>query len=297
MVVHQDFQAGTCTSTTMRCMSSDLEPFNVYLQRWGVRAAGKPVVTATSDLLPVSLRGSPEGLPAMIKVTRDADERIGGQVLQWWGGHGAARVYASDPASGALLMERAMGSQDLLRMALAGEDDAATACICHTLAQLHSHCASDPPEHLLPLADFFRSLAPMAQREGGLMADCAMVTQELLHDQREQVVLHGDAHHRNILDFGQRGWLAIDPKRVSGERYYDYVNVLCNPDLPSCTDPLRFARQLAVIVDVAGLERQRLLRWVMAHAALSAAWFLEDGSHSQAHQELAVAHLARQALA
>jgi len=24
-------------------------------------------------------------------------------------------------------------------------------------------------------------------------------------------VLHGNIHHRNILDFGARGWLAIDP--------------------------------------------------------------------------------------
>ena len=71
----------------------------------------------------------------------------------------------------------------------------------------------------------------MAKQEGGLMAECAAVADELLREQREIVVLHGDAHHGNVLDFGQRGWLAIDPKRVMGERCYDYVNVLCNPDL------------------------------------------------------------------
>ncbi|QNP49301.1 aminoglycoside phosphotransferase family protein [Diaphorobacter aerolatus] len=276
---------------------SDLNLFNVYLQRWGAKAAGKPFATPTSDLLPVSLTGNLEGLPAMIKITRDLDERIGGQVLQWWGGNGAARVYAYDPDSGALLMERATGSKHLLRMALEGEDDAATTCICRTLHRLHSNRSSDPPKELLPLKDFFRSLAPMAQREGGLMAECAMVANELLLDQRERVVLHGDAHHSNILDFDQRGWLVIDPKRVTGERYYDYVNLLCNPDLKTCTDPVRFARQLAVVIDVAGLERKRLLRWVMAHAALSAAWFLEDGLRTHANRELAVAHLARQALA
>lgn len=276
---------------------SDLSLFDTYLQRWSAQAAGKPFVTPTSDLLPVSLTGKLEGLPAMIKITQDPDERIGGQVLQWWDGDGAARVYACDPDSGALLMERAAGSKHLLRMALEGEDEAATTYICHTLHQLHSNRPSVPPEKLLPLMDFFRSLAPMAQQEGGLMAECAMVANELLRDQREQVVLHGDAHHSNILDFGQRGWLAIDPKRVTGERYYDYVNVLCNPDLKTCTDPARFARQLAVVIDVAGLERQRLLKWVMAHAALSAAWFLEDGLRTQANEELAVAYLAQQALA
>jgi len=272
---------------------SDLKLFDTYLQRWGAQAVSKSFVTPTSNFLPVRLTGKREGLPAMIKITRDLDECIGGQVLQWWDGKGAARVYARASDSGALLMERATGFQNLLRMALEGEDDAATSAICHTLHQLHSIRSTAPPEKLLSLTDLFRSLAPRAQQEGGLMAECAMVANELLCDQREQVVLHGDAHHSNILDFEQRGWLAIDPKRVRGERYYDYVHVLCNPDLKACTDPVRFARQLAVVIDVAGLERQRLLRWIMAYAALSAAWFLEDGLRTQANKQLAVAYLYR----
>lgn len=283
--------------STKTSAMSNFNLFNVFLQRWGAQAAGKPFSTATSDLMPVRLTGKLEGQPAMIKITRDLDERIGGQVLQWWAGDGAAHVYALDPDSGALLMERATGSRDLLRMALEGEDDAATTCICRALEQLHSNRPSAPPDNLRPLSDFFESLAPMAQQEGGLMAECALVANELLRDQRDQVVLHGDAHHSNILDFDQRGWLAIDPKRVIGERYYDYVNVLCNPDLKTSTDPARFARQLSVVIEVAGLERQRLLRWVMAHAALSAAWFLEDGLRTEANKELAVAALARRALA
>ncbi len=275
----------------------DLKPFNIYLQRWNAQAVGDAFATDSSDLLPVRLTGGDwAGLPAMIKIARDRDEQIGGQVLQWWGGDGAARVYAYDQSTGAVLMERATGSRNLLRMALEGEDDEATRCICQTIRQLHSKRASAPPDNLLPLSEFFRSLKPMAQLEGGLMAECAAVAAELLDDQREQVVLHGDAHHSNVLDFDQRGWLAIDPKRVTGERYYDYVNVLCNPDLKTCTDPARFARQLAVVVDIAGLERERLLQWVMAHAALSAAWFLEDGERTEANVELAVADLARQAL-
>lgn len=275
---------------------SNLNLFEIYLQRWGAQVAGNPFATDTSDLLPVTLTGKFAGLAAMIKITRDLDERIGGQVLQWWGGNGAARVYARDQGTGALLMERATGSRHLLRMAQEEEDDEATSCICQTIHQLHAKNSTAPPENLLPLTHFFRSLTPMAQQEGGLMAECATAARELLNDQRELVVLHGDAHHSNILDFDQRGWLAIDPKRVTGERYYDYVNVLCNPDLKTCTDPVRFARQLTVIVNVTGLERRRLLKWVMAHAALSAAWFLEDGLRAKANEELAVAHLARQAL-
>ncbi|PEH89025.1 aminoglycoside phosphotransferase family protein [Comamonas terrigena] len=275
---------------------SDVHLFAPYLQRWSVEVAGDPFSTHTSDLLPVRLTGAGPGRPAMIKITRSLDEQIGGQVLQWWGGEGAARVYARDEDTGTLLMERAIGSRHLLRMALEGEDDAATANICYVIGQLHAQRCSAPTDQLQSLGQFFRSLAPMAQQEGGLMAECAMVADALLSEPREQVVLHGDAHHSNILDFGGRGWLAIDPKCVIGERYYDYANVLCNPDLKTCTDPLRFARQLDLVTGVGGLECQRLLRWVMAQAALSAAWFLEDGGRPQGEKQLAVARLAQLAL-
>lgn len=109
-------------------------------------------------------------------------------------------------------------------------------------------------------------------------------------------MLHGDVHHNNILDFGPRGWLAIDPKRVTGERTYDYANLICNPDLPSATDPARFNRQVALVAAQAGLEPRRLLQWVLAFAGLSAAWFLEDDDAPAADKQLQVANLALLAL-
>lgn len=232
----------------------------------------------------------------MIKIARHIDEQIGGQVMRWWDGDGAARIYAHDDAASVLLMERATGLSHLLNMAQEGEDDSATTIICRTIGQLHAVRHSPPPQNLLSLTSFFQSLAPMARREGGLLAECAAVADRLLASEREHVVLHGDAHHSNILDFGARGWLAIDPKRVTGERCYDYANVLCNPDLKKCVDPMRFTRQVEIVTSIAKLERHRLLQWVMAHAALSAAWFLEDEDRDEADNQLAVARLAQQTL-
>lgn len=61
---------------------SNLDLFDIYLQRWSARAFGDPFATHTSDLLPVSLTRGFEGIPAMIKITRDLDDRIGAQVLE-----------------------------------------------------------------------------------------------------------------------------------------------------------------------------------------------------------------------
>lgn len=108
-------------------------------------------------------------------------------------------------------------------------------------------------------------------------------------------MLHGDLHHGNVLDFGARGWLAIDPKRLIGERGFDFANIFTNPDLadpsrPVATEPGRFARCLDV-VSRAAVERGRLLLWILAWTGLSASWFLGDGD-SLAAIDLQIAALA-----
>jgi streptomycin 6-kinase len=163
------------------------------------------------------------------------------------------------------------------------------------VAQLHAPGPTHrrrPLPDLIPLAQWFRELEPAAARHGRILADCAAMARELLASEREVVPLHGDIHHGNILDFGPRGWLAIDPKRVVGERAFDYANLFCNPKPAIALAPGRLARQVDVVADVAGIERKRLLQWIMAYAGLSAAWFLEDGEWEQGKTPLAVAELA-----
>jgi streptomycin 6-kinase len=99
-----------------------------------------------------------------------------------------------------------------------------------------------------------------------------------------------------VLDFGERGWLAIDPKRLLGERGFDFANIFTNPDLadpaqPVATEPGRFAQRLDVVARAANLERQRLLLWILAWTGLSASWFLGDGDPLAAI-DLRIAELA-----
>ena len=64
-------------------------------------------------------------------------------------------------------------------------------------------------------------------------------------------------HHDNVLDFGARGWLAIDPKRLLGDRAFDYTTMFSNPDLCGpgihvATRPERFAARLQQVSALAG---------------------------------------------
>ncbi len=263
--------------------------FDHYVQRWKLTPDGDAIITPGSHLLPVRW----QGMPAMLKIAHTPEEKLGGLLMSWWAGEGAARVFAHD--ANALVMERATGPGSLMQMALNGQDDEASCIACATVARLHAPRPSPPPG-LFSLERWFESLWTAAEHEGGPLFDCAATARTLLASQQDIVVLHGDVHHDNILDFGPRGWLAIDPKRVMGERGYDYANLICNPDLPTCADPVRFNRQVEVIAHAAGLTRPRLLQWVVAHAGLSAAWFLEDGERERADVDLDVVRLAQCAL-
>jgi streptomycin 6-kinase len=174
-------------------------------------------------------------------------------------------------------------------MVAAGDDDEASRILCKATMRLHAP-RPGPPSELVPLPRWFEALAPAARIHGGLLAQADTVAQALLADPRDVVVLHGDIHHGNVLDGGERGWLAIDPKGLLGERTFDFVNILRNPDAAAALAPGRFNRQVALLAAAASVERQRLLDWTLAFAGLSAAWHLAEGT--PADLDFAVAALA-----
>lgn len=271
-------------------MAAQASVFEHYLTRWNLIADGEPISTRNSDLQPVRRSGA----PAVLKIARTDAERRGAQVMEYWDGQGAARVLERD--DDALLLERAMGPLSLARMVHRGHDDEATRILCAVASRLHAPRARPLPVGLIALAQWFAPLAPVASAHGGVLAPAAAAARELLAAPRELVVLHGDLHHDNVLDAEARGWIAIDPRCLYGERGFDFANLLRNPDVAPALAPGRLARQVDVVAAAARLERRRLLQWVLAYAGLSAAWDIAEGETSAFDldlAELAAAELAR----
>lgn len=271
--------------------------FSPWLTRWHLEPAGEPIETHASRLLPV-LQG---GRAAMLKLPEVDDERRGYLPLEYWNGDGAARLLARSDNGEAMLIERATGTRSLAALARSGAagDDEATAILCDAIAGLQKP-RGPAPSGLIPLETWFRDLFPMAQQRGGILARSAAAASELLPAQREIVPLHADLHHDNVLDFGAKGWLAIDPKPVIGDRAFDYAILFCDPDLadpqpPVAILPGRFERRLEIVLAKSGLERGHLLKWILAWCGLSAAWFLGDDD-PLAEINLAVAERAIAAL-
>lgn len=240
----------------------------LYLDRWNLRPDGPALRTPSSTLAPVRR----DGTPAMLKIAHAAEEQIGNDLMVWWNGRGAAPILAHDDH--ALLMERALGGQSLERMATQGQDEQASRLLCAALARLHEPHAAPLPK-LTPLQSWFRDLLAADPAARPMLERSAQAARRLLDEPQDVGVLHGDMHHGNLLDFGPSGWLAIDPKGLHGERGFDYANLFCNPD--PATALVFFHRRLEQVVQAAGLDRRRLLQWILAWSGLSALWLMQDG--------------------
>jgi streptomycin 6-kinase len=265
------------------CKNGDIimtELFDKYLTCWHLTPDGEPITTPSSQLLPVRYRDQ----AAILKIATCEEERLGGHLMVWWDGEGAAPVLEYDDK--ALLLIRAMGMRSLTKMAGHGYDDEASRIICQVIIKLHEP-KPNPPATLVPLSHWFRALAPAALQYGGILEIAAQTAKDLLSEQQNTSVLHGDIHHGNILNFESLGWLAIDPKGLIGEHYFDFANLFCNPNYRVATQPKRLTRQIAIVAETANLDRKRLLHWILAYAGLSAAWSLEE--HTAPDLALAIA--------
>jgi streptomycin 6-kinase len=250
--------------------NSNLEP---YLMRWCLRPDGAAIETPSSWLLPVKRDRS----AAMLKVLKpSSDERNAAGLLRYLNGDGAVRLYEAD--ENALLSERVNGSRSLVRMATSGRDAQAAEILAETAAKLHARRNCGILPELTPLEQQFSSLYARAGMTL-LLSRCAAVASGLLATERDPVPLHGDLHHQNVLDGGRRGWLAIDPKALFGERTYEVANLLCNPSAHAdiVLQPGRMQWLAELYAVRLRLDVQRVLAFALAHAGLSASWDMDDG--------------------
>lgn len=248
------------------------------VERWSLTLAAPFPGIAINYVAPAV---GADGAPCVLKVSRHVGETANEiAALRLWDGDGAARLLAADPALGALLVERLEPGSMLVEVA-EEDDDAATVIAARLLRRLWR---PPPAEHgLRPLASwcaaFDRNRAALARGDGGfpaaLFQRADALRHELLTSTGAPTVLHGDLHHFNVLRARRAAWLAIDPKGLAGDRYFDICQFFRNPrpDLPPAVN----RRRLDLVCAELGLDRPRAVAWCFVHAMLDACWSFEDG--------------------
>lgn len=225
-----------------------------------------------------------DGRRAVLKVAFDGDDEGAQEALglQHWAGRGAVRMLRADPRRRALLLER-LDRTDLTSV----DDDEA----CQVVADLYGALHIPAPGRMsLLTAHLERWLAGLETMPRDAPVPRRFVEQALslgrdfLSDAATVgAVVHGDLHHENVLaaPSGDRRWLAIDPKPMSGDPHYEPAPMLWNLLDRRHGDPRWVIRsRFYTIVDAAGLDPDRARDWVTVRMILNAHWAIEDAERA-----------------
>lgn len=250
--------------------------------RWSLKL-GEPFEDLSYNLvLPGRMSDGTEivlksGIPSRELLTEAA-------ALSLFDGVGAVRLLDHDVPRGILLLERVAPGRALCKLQ---EDTAAT----RTAAKLMRELWRTPPaDHPFPsLAIWFSAFERLRNRfDGGtgpfppeLMTRAENMFRELDASSDGSVILHGDLHHANILFSTKRGWVAIDPKGIVGDRGYEVGSFMINQLPDGLADGALveiFKRRLSIFSEELQIRRERLAGWAFCHAVLSALWDFEESA-------------------
>ncbi|KUJ70225.1 hydroxyurea phosphotransferase [Streptomyces albus subsp. albus] len=267
-----------------------------FLERWELRPDGTPTHGMAALVLPVRCA---DGTPAALKLQQVTDECAGEPVaLRAWAGDGAVRLLEQDGASGTMLLERLDGRRSLDSVP---DAQAALLKLAGLLARLTAGPAPAGLRTLAAVTDAMLADLPAAlpalpdpdQRR--LLESCAAAVREVRAEPGDRL-LHWDLHYGNVLaslpGSGRGPWLAIDPKPLSGDPGFELLPALRNrwKDLAATGDvPRAIGRRFDLLTEVVGLDRQRAARWTLARVLQSALWDIEDGEHTLAAEQSAIA--------
>lgn len=249
--------------------------------RWSLTKSTPVAETPRSWIFRVEQNGRNFAALKILKPLVAEEEGRGAQLMQWYGGEGAATIF--DIHGDTIFMEWLDGGSlgDPVR---AGRDEEGTIALCTVVANLHRPRDGERPEGLMPLRDRFKALFetdvrawPHTARD--LYARASGIALKLFDKPSASIPLHGDLHHDNVLS-SDRGWLAIDPKGLVGDPTYEVANIFRNPHGAQklAADPRRIGALADAFSTRLGYDRKRVLGYAAAHSALSACWDLAAGN-------------------
>ena len=269
-----------------------------FAERWGL-ALEQPYV----DVYPGNLVyrcALEDGTPTVIKTEPDRtdDEFLTGlDALLFYAGRGMVRVLETARDDRVVLMERVVPGETLWHAPI----DVALGAIASVMTKLR---AAPPPGHSFPdVRAYLRAWPKHLRLYGGagpIDADLFEIGEllftELSDSSAAPVVLHGDLHYGNVLSSDREGWLAIDPKGVTGEPSYEVGDLFRNriDELYEGSDPVRaMRRRVETVADLTGFDRERVRAWGLAQAVLSEVWTADVPARAP-HVDLRAARLLQQ---
>lgn len=239
----------------------------------------KPFPNLSYNFVAPCLRA--DGTEAVLKIGFNEENSIifsEAKFLKLLGGKGAVKLLQFDENYCALLLERLLPGENLKRICQTN-DEQATGIAIEVMRRLRCK----PPEMVeFPMLENWMSGLQTAAKVNfapRMVAKARNYFEELSNTSEQNLLLHGDLHHENILSAGREPFLAIDPKGVIGNIGYE-ISVFLNNQRRLIQTRQNLSQILAQRVEQFAksfeIEPLKLRRWAFAQAVLSAWWVFED---------------------
>lgn len=226
---------------------------------------------------------------AVIKLAPQSD-RLKREIAWYqWQKKGCPKLFAHSFEHGAFLLEYLQPGVSLKQKVMEGQDDEATTIIAELILQLGPPTATDGT--IFPhVSELEKDLALLKGKiSDGLFRYALDLFPQLLA-QREDVLLHGDLHHDNILSHGDV-FCAIDPHGYRGPRAFEVGAFIRNPY--DCFPKERslertLSSRLNILCDLLPFSREEIHGWALIYTLIAASWSIQDhGELPDEHVEIA----------
>jgi len=250
--------------------------------RWSLEL-GPPFADAFESLVLPGVR--PDGTAVVVKLPflgRENEHEA--EALRVWAGDGAVALFDVDPATGAIVLERAVPGVSLSH---AVDAETALDVLIELLPRLWRP-AGPPIGRLADEAGWWSSrlvhrwVAAGQPFERELIDESLAALDELSGTQGELVLVHQDLHAGNVLEATRQPWLVIDPKPLLGEREFSLAPIVRGPELGHGQEAVvHWLDTLSAALDI---DRERARRWTIAQTV---DWGITEHGAIQSHVDVA----------
>lgn len=252
------------------------EKLNTYKEKWSLTILGHFDNLSYNY---VAKAINQEGMPVIIKLgVPGYDFTNEAKTVRAYGGNGFVSLIDDDVDNGAMLLNRLLPG----RMLFEESEDVAIEEFVKVWKAIRRPVPQTEwnfPTILQWSNGLDRYLESFPKGDGPISEEWVMKAKtffiEITDTSEEFGLLHGDLHHENIL-LSEDGWMAIDPKGVIGDQYFDLTSFLVNHLFEVENPKELFEYRVNKIVSLLGLDMGRFLKSSFAMSVLYACWSVED---------------------
>ena len=196
------------------------------------------------------------------------------EMLRFFENYGAVRLI--DSCDGALLLQKCVPGYSLMDY-FPNDEEKSIEIIANVIKRLHSSSQEQKNlREIISLKELLNELYLPPKIAKDYLDKARRFAEFLLETTTENVILHGDLHHDNIIyDDSDQGWKIIDPSGVIGDPVYEYTSFMINPidKIWKCDNALSIIEnRLQKFSKIADIDPLRLKQWTFVKAVLCLIW-------------------------